>query len=109
MNRISVRRLLGGVALTFAVAGSMGMDLPEVELPGSRVSQLDPLFHLLRSSKPEDLSFPPTLLINEGWLLRNILDWFSRDRAVDSDLGFSPSAVVLRGTPAKTVHGALPR
>jgi hypothetical protein len=35
---------------------------------------------------------PPTALYNEGWMLRLVLDWFSRDPAVGHPLSFAPSA-----------------
>lgn len=35
---------------------------------------------------------PPTELYNEGWMLRLVLDWFDRDRAVSHQLSFLPEA-----------------
>lgn len=36
--------------------------------------------------------FPATDLYNEGWMLRLVLDWFSRNRGVDHDLKFGESS-----------------
>jgi len=41
-----------------------------------------------RCSGPEK-NFPPTDLYNEGWMLRLVLDWLSRNPGVDHDLAFS--------------------
>jgi hypothetical protein len=35
---------------------------------------------------------PPTMLYNEGWLLRLVLDWFDRNRTVSQPLSFLPEA-----------------
>ncbi len=49
--------------------------------------------HLLRSFDPQKPFFPPTEIYNEGWLLRIILNWFSRNRASDGfGLSFSNKA-----------------
>ena len=36
--------------------------------------------------------FPPTDLFNEGWMLRLVLDWFSRNPNIQHELAFSPRA-----------------
>jgi hypothetical protein len=36
--------------------------------------------------------FPPTLIYNEGWLLRLILDWFSTHRDINHTLAFPENA-----------------
>jgi hypothetical protein len=35
---------------------------------------------------------PPTVLYNEGWMLRLVLDWFDRHRDIDHELNFTPEA-----------------
>ena len=47
---------------------------------------------LLARAAQEDTAFPPTDLYNEGWMLRLVLDWFDRNRSVDHELQFHPSA-----------------
>ena len=68
---------------------------------------MDPLLLLLKSLNIEHPSFPPTLLFNEGWLLRIIVDWFSRNPVDDPVLGFSPESTwfseALLPTPFKAL------
>jgi hypothetical protein len=47
---------------------------------------------LLESCSSEAPLFPPTLLYNEGWLLRLVLDWFSRQNIPDHPLNFQKNA-----------------
>lgn len=47
---------------------------------------------MLESCVTESPLFPPTLLYNEGWLLRLVLDWFSTHRDVNHPLAFSENA-----------------
>ena len=47
---------------------------------------------LLESCIRDSPKFPPTLLYNEGWLLRLILDWFSSHPVTDHVLAFSENA-----------------
>lgn len=47
---------------------------------------------LLTSLTGESPPFPPTLLFNEGWLLRLILDSFARQPLTDHPLAFAPGA-----------------
>ena len=35
---------------------------------------------------------PPTLLYNEGWLLRGVLHWFSQHRDIEHSLSFLPGS-----------------
>jgi len=56
------------------------------------VIDLNPLLDLLRSFNPENPSFPPTLLYNEGWLLRLVLNWCSINQLGESPLSFSAGA-----------------
>ena len=44
--------------------------------------------HLLEVCGTEGRSFPPTVLYNEGWLLRLVLDWFSTHRVMGHGLDF---------------------
>jgi len=44
---------------------------------------------LLNRCDSDDNVFPPTDLYNEGWLLRIILDWFSKQDTSDHQLSFS--------------------
>jgi len=37
---------------------------------------------------PESPNFPPTILYNEGWLLRLVIDWFSTSEVTDHPLSF---------------------
>jgi hypothetical protein len=53
---------------------------------------IDRIGEMLRWSDGESKVFPSTLLYNEGWLLRLILDWFSTHEVKDHPLSFSESA-----------------
>lgn len=44
---------------------------------------------LLSKAKGPERVFPATDLYNEGWMLRLVIDWFSRNSQVDYDIGFS--------------------
>ncbi len=48
---------------------------------------------MLCRSTSGDRVFPSTLLFEEGWMLRLVLDWFAANRAVDHPLAFDASAV----------------
>ena len=43
---------------------------------------------LLSKAKDPDRVFPATDLYNEGWMLRLVIDWFSRNPHVDCDIQF---------------------
>jgi len=45
---------------------------------------------LIQSAESAYARFPPTLLFNEGWILRLVLDWFSSHPSSTSALGFQP-------------------
>ncbi len=47
---------------------------------------------MLKTCGTQDGIFPPTELYNEGWMLRIILDWFSRQPSKSHPLSFSPTA-----------------
>jgi len=55
----------------------------------SQSSCLNVVSDLLKRCDSNDNVFPPTDLYNEGWLLRIILDWFSKRAAADHELSFS--------------------
>ena len=43
---------------------------------------------LLSKAKDPERVFPATDLYNEGWMLRLVIDWFSRNTQVDCDIRF---------------------
>jgi hypothetical protein len=43
---------------------------------------------LLSKAKDPDRVFPATDLYNEGWMLRLVIDWFSRNPPVECDIRF---------------------
>ena len=47
---------------------------------------------LMESCSTKAPLFPPTLLYNEGWLLRLVLDWFSRHKILNHPLSFQKNA-----------------
>jgi hypothetical protein len=47
---------------------------------------------LLEGCGKEDAVLPATLLYNEGWLLRLVLDWYSRRRPENTLVPFAPNA-----------------
>jgi hypothetical protein len=47
---------------------------------------------LLRLAETDQRQFPATLLYEEGWMLRLVLDWFARTRATGHDLSFAQNA-----------------
>ena len=47
---------------------------------------------LAKAADDEKRVFPATELYNEGWMLRLVLDWFSRNRHVDHDLRFGENS-----------------
>ena len=49
---------------------------------------LKPFLNLLPKIDQEKPNFPRTILYNEGWLLRLVLDWFSTSRIPDHPLSF---------------------
>jgi len=50
---------------------------------------LNVVVDLLKRCDSDKTVFPPTDLYNEGWLLRVILDWFSKQAPTDHELSFS--------------------
>ena len=53
---------------------------------------LDCIAGLLDRSASDDRSFPPTLLFEEGWMLRLVLNWFSTNETDGHDLSFDEDA-----------------
>ena len=47
---------------------------------------------LIDATDKEPHKFPPTLLYNEGWMLRLVLDWFKRHQAQGHPLSFQVGA-----------------
>ena len=53
---------------------------------------LDSIAQLLRRAESEDRPFPPTLLFEEGWMLRLVLHWFAESNATGHNLSFAPDS-----------------
>ncbi len=53
---------------------------------------MEKITSLLESCAGKSSKFPPTLIYNEGWLLRLVLDWFSSHPVLDHLLAFSENA-----------------
>jgi hypothetical protein len=49
---------------------------------------IERIYKLLESCTTETPLFPPTILYNEGWLLRLTLDWFSSNKVPNHPLNF---------------------
>ena len=47
------------------------------------------IYALLESCASDSPLFPPTILYNEGWLLRLVLDWFQNHRTGEHPLSFT--------------------
>jgi hypothetical protein len=50
------------------------------------------IYKMLCIAHSDDRKFPATIFYNEGWLLRLVLDWFSRQPVVGHPLDFSSGA-----------------
>ena len=59
----------------------------------SHPSCLNVVADLLKRCESNDNVCPPTDLYNEGWLLRIILDWFSRQKPSSHELSFSQGCI----------------
>jgi hypothetical protein len=55
---------------------------------GEDMTPLERINEMLRLAKTESRIFPATIFYNEGWLLRLVLDWFSRERTDKSTFDF---------------------
>jgi hypothetical protein len=53
---------------------------------------LDIVDRFVEAGEPAGMHFPPTLLYNEGWLLRLVLNWFHKNRTPGHPLFFEESA-----------------
>jgi hypothetical protein len=53
---------------------------------------LNGIHYLINAAESETANFPLTLIYNEGWLLRLILDWYSKHKLLDHPLLFQPNA-----------------
>jgi hypothetical protein len=51
---------------------------------------LDSIHRLIAAAESKPTYFPPTLIYNEGWLLRLVLDWYSRHKLTSHPLIFQP-------------------
>jgi hypothetical protein len=60
-------------------------------LPGS-ISALERIREMLHLASTANRLFPATIFYNEGWLLRLVLDWFSRQASSNHALGFRAGA-----------------
>ncbi len=56
------------------------------------MSCIERICQLLRASGGSNRVFPATVLYNEGWLLRLVLDWFSRESGTAHPLQFVSGA-----------------
>ena len=66
---------------------------PEYFEGGDSLSEaLESIQEMLRTAATDQPLFPPTLLYNEGWLLRLVLDWFARHSVQDQLLSFAADA-----------------
>ena len=50
------------------------------------------IINMLKASNTDDGVIPPTEVYNEGWMLRLILDWFSRQATSGHQLSFEKGA-----------------
>ena len=50
---------------------------------------IDRIQKMLETCSIGDNVFPPTILYNEGWMLRLVVDWFARNRVNNHPLCFS--------------------
>jgi hypothetical protein len=48
---------------------------------------------MLENCSTQKTNLPPTILYNEGWMLRLILDWFANHIDCDHELAFSPNCI----------------
>jgi hypothetical protein len=53
---------------------------------------LERIREMLRMASTANRLFPATIFYNEGWLLRLVIDWFSRQESCNHALGFRPGA-----------------
>lgn len=53
---------------------------------------LSSINQLLKFAHSEERAFPATLLFEEGWMLRLVLQWFEKSGTTGHDLSFAPAA-----------------
>ena len=53
---------------------------------------MDKFIELLNSFDIENPNFPPTMIYNEGWMLRLVLEWFSKNLNVNHKISFYKDA-----------------
>ncbi len=53
---------------------------------------MEKFIELLNSFDIEHPNFPPTMIYNEGWMLRLVLEWFSKNLNVDHKINFHEDA-----------------
>jgi hypothetical protein len=56
------------------------------------MSPIERINDMLRLANSKGRLFPATIYYNEGWLLRLIIDWFSRNQCMDHPLNFNQNA-----------------
>ncbi|GIQ77098.1 hypothetical protein [Bradyrhizobium sp. RD5-C2] len=56
------------------------------------MSASERIYDLLSQVNSDGRNFPATIFYNEGWLLRLVLDWFFRQKAIGHKLSFAPNA-----------------
>jgi hypothetical protein len=59
---------------------------------GTDMSALERISGMLRLANSDDRIFPATIFYNEGWLLRLVVDWFSRTPQADHAIKFASGA-----------------
>ena len=53
---------------------------------------IEQVVKLLKKCSSDSSVMPPTVLYNEGWMLRLVLDWFDRNRVTSHTFAFIPGA-----------------
>jgi hypothetical protein len=53
---------------------------------------LEGIHRLIDAAESKPANFPATLLYNEGWMLRLVLDWYSSHKLTSHPLKFQPRA-----------------
>jgi len=56
------------------------------------MSSIERINEMLQLANSKDRLFPATIYFNEGWLLRLIVDWFSRNQFTEHPLNFEQDA-----------------
>jgi hypothetical protein len=59
----------------------------------SLVEALESVRRMMGSASSDRPLFPPTLLYNEGWLLRLVLDWLARHSLQDHPLSLAAGCI----------------